>query len=136
MLMRNELGQDEFPGITTQGGRFMGLPVITSNHVPSGVVTLVNASDIYLADDGQVMIDISREATVAMNTAPAGDASATDSPPAVTGLGGGSEGADLVSLWQQNCVGIRAERWIRWRKRRDASVAFLTSVTWGTPSSP
>lgn len=136
MLMRNELGQDEFPGITMQGGRFMGLPVITSNHVASGVVMLVNAGDIYLADDGQVTIDISREATVAMNTAPAGDASATDSPPAVTGLGGGSEGADLVSLWQQNAVGIRAERYIRWKKRRAASVAFLSSVSWGTPGSP
>lgn len=136
MLMRNELGQDEFPGITMQGGRFMGLPVITSNHVASGIVMLVNAGDIYLADDGQVSIDISREATVAMNTAPAGDASATDSPAAVTGLGGGSEGADLVSLWQQNAIGIRAERYIRWKKRRTASVAFLSSVTWGTPASP
>lgn len=136
MLMRNELGQDEFPGITMQGGRFMGLPVITSNHVGAGIVMLVNAGDIYLADDGQVTIDISREATVAMNTAPAGDASATDSPPAVTGLGGGSEGADLVSLWQQNAVGIRAERYIRWKKRRDESVVFLTSVAWGTAESP
>lgn len=136
MLMRNELGQDEFPGITVAGGRFMGLPVITSQHVQSGQVILVNASDIYLADDGQVAIDISNQATVAMNTTPAGASNADDSPPTVTGLGGGAEGADLVSLWQQNAIGIRAERWIHWKKRRSSAVAYISSVSWGTPGSP
>lgn len=135
MLMRNELGQDEFPGITQRGGTFMGLPVITSNHVTSTVVILANAGDIYLADDGVVKLDISREATLAMSSDPAGDAGADDSPASIAGLGGASEGSDLVSLWQQNLIGLRAERWVRWQKRRTGAVAFLSSVTWGTPAS-
>lgn len=136
MLMRNELGQDEFPGITAQGGVFMGYPVIVSNTAPSGVVTLVKPQDIFLADDGGVTIDVSREATVAMNTAPQGDISIDASPTFVAGLGGASEGTDLVSLWQQNAVGVRAERYITWAKRRAGAAAYLSSVTWGTPESP
>lgn len=138
MMMRNELGQAEFPGITMSGGTFMGLPVITSQHVQSGIVALVNASDIYLADDGQVTIDVSREATLEMGDATSvrGVANADNSPPTVTGIGLASDGGDLVSLWQENAVGIRAERYITWKRRRSAAVAYLTSVAWGTPGSP
>jgi len=37
----------------------------------------------------------------------------------------------LVSLWQTNSVGIRAERFINWGKRRASAVAYLTGVAWG-----
>lgn len=120
-LMQNPLGQTEFPGIGMNGGTFFGLPVIVSQYVPTGVVALINASDIYVADEGGIAVDMSREASLEMDNAPTHDSTTpTDS--------------DLVSLWQTNSVGFRAERTINWARRRPSAVAWLSGVTWGASS--
>lgn len=126
-LLVNPLStQREFPGINVNGGTFEGLPVITSEYIQpdsSGhYVVLVNAEDIYFADDGGIEIDMSREASLEMDDAPAG---AADSPP-VPG--------ELVSLWQTNSVGFKAERTLNWMPRRDVAVAVLSAVNWGQPA--
>lgn len=113
---RNPLGNREYPDVTMTGGFIDGVPVIVSNYVPAGLFILAFASEIYLADDGMVNIDISREATVFLD-----DEAATATPTA----------AQLVSLWQTNQVGIRAERFIHWKKRRPQAVAYLSGVSWG-----
>lgn len=122
-LMVNPLGQSEFPGISMNGGTLSGLPVIVSEYVPTGVVALVNAADIYLADEGGVEIDMSGEASLEMDDAPTGDSVAPTA-------------AALVSLWQTNSVGFRAERTVNWARRRPSAVAYLTGVTWGAPAAP
>ncbi|MFP4538478.1 MAG: phage major capsid protein [Dichotomicrobium sp.] len=130
-LMVNALGQPEFDGITMNGGTFFGLPVITSEFVPvehtspsdTNYVILVNASDIYFADEGGVAIDMSREASLEMNDSPTHGSAQTDSP-------AGSAGASLVSLWQTNSVGFRAERTLNWLRRRDEAVQVLGEVAW------
>lgn len=121
-LMRNTLGQKEFDGITMLGGTFEGLPVIVSQYVPSTVVILVNASDVWLADDGQVVIDASREASLQM----------LDNP---TNSSNDATATTLVSMFQTNSIAIRAERWINWQKRRASAVAYITGVNWGDESS-
>lgn len=118
-LIRNPLGQAEFPGINMGGGTFEGLPVIVSQYVPAGIVALVNAQDIYVADEGGVAVDLSREASLEMDSAPAHD-SDTPTP------------AELVSMFQTNSVAFRAERTINWARRRPVSVAYLTGVAWGS----
>ncbi|WP_455424803.1 phage major capsid protein [Dryocola sp. LX212] len=121
-MMRNPLGQKVYPELTLLGGTFFGLPVIVSQYVGDQLV-LVNAGDVYLADDGQVMIDASREASLEMASAPTQDATA-------------GSGAQLVSMWQTNSVAIRAERWINWQRRRNEAVAVVSGVNYsGTPSS-
>lgn len=126
-LMTNALGQPEFSGLTMLGGRFLGFPVITSQYAAVGsplqnMVIFLNASDIFLADDGQVVIDASREASLEMSDAP------TQSQPT---------GASLVSLWQNNLLGLRAERYINWQKRRASAVAYIADASWGeTATSP
>jgi len=122
-LMQNPLGQAEFPGIGMNGGTFFGLPAIVSEYVPDGIVALVNASDIYLADDGGIAVDMSREASLEMADNPTGDS-------------GAPTGASLVSLWQTNSVGFRAERTINWARRRASGVALLSGVAWGAPAAP
>lgn len=123
-LMQNPLGQAEFPGITMNGGALFGLPAIVSEYVPTGIVALVNASDIYLADDGGVSVDMSRETSLQMDDAPTND-SAT---PAAT---------SLVSMFQTNSVAFRAERTISWAPRRASASAYLTGVAWGAaPVTP
>jgi HK97 family phage major capsid protein len=99
-----------FPGLTASGGTLMGLPVITSTASPAGLLILICAPEIFLADDGGVNIDTSREASVMMDSA------------AVVGT------TAVTSLWQQNLVGIRAERFINWAKRRTAAVQVIDST--------
>ena len=125
-LMTNALGQPEFPGLGMNGGVLKGIPVITSQYAvlggsPDGnLVILVNASDIFLSDDGQVVIDASREASLQMDDAPT-NATSGGSPAAPVPT-------QVVSLWQTNSIGLRAERFINWARRRDAAVAYLENV--------
>ena len=117
-LMRNTLGQKEFPDIGVNGGTIEGIPVITSeNIVATGgsptdgyPIVAINAPEVMLADDGGVSIDVSREASLQMNTAP-------DSPETASTV--------LVSLWQRNMVGIKAERFLTWKKGRTGAVQFI-----------
>ncbi|WP_286931932.1 phage major capsid protein [Leclercia sp. UBA5958] len=117
-MRKNALGQKEYPEMTLLGGTFQGLPVIVSQYVGSQLV-LVNAPDIYLADDGGVAVDMSREASLEMQSDPTGDS--------VEGTG-----TELVSMFQTNSVAIRAERWINWKRRRTAAVAVISGVNYGT----
>lgn len=124
-LMVNPLGQPEFSAVNMGGGTFMGLPVITSEYYAAvsagGFVALVNASDIYFADEGGVMIDVSREASLQMLDNPTND---TVTPTATS----------MVSMWQTNSVAFRAERILNWAKRRASAVAVLDQVNWGLPA--
>lgn len=125
-LMRNSLGQREFPDITMMGGRFEGLPVIVSEYATSDSnghdIVLVNASDIWLADDDQVTVDASREASLQM----------LDDP---TNNSGTATPTTMVSMFQTNSVAIRCERMIAWKKRRTQAVQLLGNANWGEPGS-
>ncbi|HGG0601238.1 TPA: phage major capsid protein [Enterobacter roggenkampii] len=116
-MRKNALGQKEYPEMTLLGGTFQGLPVIVSQYVGNQLV-LVNAPDIYLADDGGVAVDMSREASLEMESDPTGDS--------IT-----PTGTELVSMFQTNSVAIRAERWINWKRRRTAAVAVISGVNYG-----
>jgi len=39
-------------------------------------------------------------------------------------------GASLVSLWQTNCVGLRAEREITWKLRRAAGASYISNAAY------
>lgn len=120
-MMRTALDQQEFNGVTMNGGTFMGLPVIVSQYVGNYVV-LANASDIYLADDGGVSVDMSTEASLQMMDNP----TVNSITPTAT---------DLVSMFQTNSVAFRAERTINWLRRRASGVQVITGVTWGAPDA-
>jgi hypothetical protein len=109
-MMKNALGQPLNPGLTMNGGVLEGLPVIVSQYVPSGLIVLAAANEIFLSDDGQVTIDASREATLEMSDAPAGTATR--------------------SMFQHNEVALRAERYINWARRRADAVAVITGAAY------
>lgn len=111
--LRNALGQFEFGGLSVNGGTLNGLQVIASNSVPAGVIILVKGDEILLADDGQTALDASRDATLDLN--------------------GGT--APNFNLFQRNAIGIRAERFMTWRKRRADAVAVITGAAYG-PAAP
>ena len=116
-MMMNPLGQREFDSVTPDGGSLFGYNVIVSDSLRGGDIIFLKPSEILLADDGNVTIDISREASLQLDSNPA-------EPP--TGM---------MSLWQQNAVGIRAERYINWKRRRAESVFYLTGADYGSPAS-
>lgn len=108
-LLRNALGQKVFPEVTPAGGSLLGYPVIVSNSSPSGVITIMCPSEILVAEDPSVRVDASREATLDM----AGSTNAT------------------YSLWQRNNIGVRAEQWVNYKRRRDLAVAQITGGSYG-----
>ena len=105
------------------GGTLFGLPVITSENVPATggsptdghAMILAKASDILLADDGDIMIDASREASLQMDSTPDSPATASTS---------------LVSLWQHNMIGLRAERFATWARARASAVTYITGAAY------
>lgn len=122
-LMMNALDQQEFPGITMNGGSLFGIPVITSQSAfvsgsptRANIIVLMKPSEILLADDGQVVIDASREASLQMLDNPTNES------------GGSTAPTTVVSMFQTNSVAIRAERWINWKRRRTEAVAWLNNV--------
>lgn len=131
-LMMNPLGNPEFPGMGINGGTLLGLPVIASEYVPTdsdgAIVVLVNASDIYVGDEGGISVDFSREASLQMLD----DSVAGAGAPTVSSVG--PTATSLVSLWQTNSVAFKAERIINWARRRASAVAVLDQVTWGVPA--
>ena len=122
-MMRNELGQPAFTGVNQNGGTFEGLPVITSQYVSTvgdssgSLIILLNTDEVFLADDGGFTIDASREASLQMDTAPTNNSS--------TGTA-----TQVVSMWQTNSMALKAERFINWKRRRDAGVQYISGVNY------
>lgn len=108
-----------FPGMSVgaaaQGGgqNLLGIPVIASGNVPAGTITLLEQSQLMVADDGEVLIDTSTEASVQMDSAP-------DNPAVATTI--------TVSAFQHNLALIRAERFCNWLKRRAAAVQYISGA--------
>jgi len=128
-MMRNALtSQEEFPGLSVTGGTFVGLPVIVSEYATQvgdstgSPLILLNSNEIFLADDGQVVIDASREASIEMLDNPTNN-SATGTP------------TTSVSMWQTNSVALRAERFINWQLRRADAVQYIANVAYTSVTS-
>ena len=90
-LALNAVGSPLFPGLNASGGSIIGVPVVTSQAVGNQVI-IAHAPSILMADENGVEIDISREASLQLDSAP------TDPPDAT---------AVLTSLWQANLVALR-----------------------------
>jgi HK97 family phage major capsid protein/HK97 family phage prohead protease len=114
----NSDGSAQFPGIGMNGGSYRGINFVTSQ-AAAGLVIAVQPGLVLYADDGGVTIDASREASVQMDSAPA-------SPPDATTV--------LVSLWQNNLVGLRAERFINWKRANANAVKYLTAAAYPAPA--
>jgi HK97 family phage major capsid protein len=112
-MLTNPLGQAPTGfNVSPTGGTLLGYPVIVSSSVDAGTIVIFKPSEIFLADDGRVTLDASNQATLDMD--------------------GGSPATATFSLWQNNCVGIRAERWITWLKRRATGVvAVIDTASYG-----
>ena len=111
-------GSAQFPGLTVNGGWWKGLQFIGSTAAGTNVIAM-QPNLILMADEGGVTIDVSREASLQMDSAPMSPADAT---------------TVYVSLWQNNMIGLRAERYINWVKANANAVKYLTAAAWPSPT--
>ena len=123
--MLNPLGQQTFPGINMMGGTFKGLPVITSMSAKltgsptlGNIIALINAPEILLADDGQVTISTSSEASIQMLDNPTNEST------------GGTVATAMVSMFQTNSLAIKAVRYINWAKRRATAASWIAGAAY------
>jgi len=111
-----------FPDVTPFGGFIQGVPVIVSNYVDTDAFVLVFASEIWLADDGVVTLDASREASIIMDSDPQALVDSVDNETVFA--------PQAVNMFQTNNVAFRAERYVNWKTRRANVVKAVTGTTW------
>lgn len=123
-LMRNALGQTEFPGMGANGGTLEGDPVVTGDNVGTGDVILLKPSDIYKIGDTGIQVSVSDQATIEQDSAPQGE---SDTPVAAS--------ATLSSMFQTESVALKVVQPLNYAKRRASAVAFIGDAGWGDTSS-
>jgi HK97 family phage prohead protease len=116
-LLVNSLGQTEFPGLNAEGGSLLGDTVVTGENVEGSFLILLKPSDIYRIGDTGVEVSMSREASIAQNSAPAG---ATDTPVGETEA--------WTSMFQEESTAIKVVRSINFAKRRSTAVAYVSNA--------
>ena len=119
-------GAVQYPGLTVAGGLIGGIPALASDAVGDRVIIL-DTSRVFLADDGEADVSVSEHASVEMSDAP-GQSIAADSPLAPSP-------SALVSLWQTDSIGLRAERIINWQTVTGA-VQTVTGADYLSVGSP
>lgn len=123
-LMVTSLGLPQFPTMTASGGTLFGFRVVVSRYVGAitgspdfgNMIIAINAPEVFLADEGQVMIDVSREASIQMLDNPTN--TSTGSTTATT----------MVSMFQTHSVAMKAVRYINWTKRRSVAVQYIRNA--------
>jgi hypothetical protein len=99
--------------LTVNGGTYCGIPCVVSGNVGPRIVA-ADASAILLADAG-VTIDTSKHATIQSDSLP-------DNPATAATV--------VTSLWQNDLVGVRAERFINWKKSRATAVSLISPTAY------
>jgi HK97 family phage major capsid protein len=110
--LQNAMGGLQYP--TVAGGTLMGYPIIDSTLQPSTSIILLDQARVLLAEDPGIAIDMSREASIQLDSAPV--------DPALT----------LVSAFQNNLIFLRAEQYTYWTRANDTAVVHLIGITWTT----
>ena len=113
----NAFGQPAFPSLASNG-TLKGYPVVTSAYVPPDIILLMDQQYILHASDPQISVDVSAEASIQIDTVPS-------NPP-----------TPLVSLWQQNMIGLRAEKYEYWMRANDTCMVQITAVDYSAMPPP
>lgn len=110
-----------FGHLTPAGGYLVGVPVLISNSNPgpgaspdTGTITLVDSAEV-IVGRGALELDLSREATIQLDSAP-------DSP--------GTANTVAVSLWQRDLSAIKLTNFCGWAPRRAAVAGYISGVAY------
>lgn len=123
-LMRNALGQREFPELGAMGGTLEGDQVWTGDNVNNAHLILLKPSDIWRIGDLGVEVSLSMDATLEQDDDPQGDAEA---PTAAS--------ATLVSMFQTDNVAFKVVRPVNYAKRRSHAVQYVSNAAYSASNS-
>lgn len=118
-LLRGTGGALAHPGMSVKGGILAGLPAIVSAASPSdvgsptlgGEITLLDPSQILVADDGGSKLEISEQTSISMSDSPT-------SP------------STMTSLWQTEACALKISRYANWIRCRDGMAVALDQVAY------
>ncbi len=118
-VMHDTTGRPAFPGMNYNGGSIGGIQCVVTDGMPASTAVLVDAQQVAAASE-TIQLSATNEAAVQMDSAP-------DSPI--------SASTPMVSLWQNNMTGLKAERYFGVEKLTTTGVAVLTGANY-TGDSP
>lgn len=113
-VLADSTGNAAFPGARFNGGEIGGIPILSSDQVASDEIILTDAGGIACAA-GDLALDVSENALIQLETSP-------DSPPTAA--------TNMVSFFQMNYVGFRAERFFGAKLLNASSVAKITGAAY------
>src|SRR5262249_49969368 len=96
------------------GGELLPITVMASDAIPAGTALLFDATEISGNSDPNILAS-SQQALLQLSTTP-------DSPPVAT--------TTTVSLWQQDLVALRAERFFGFALHRTNGAASLSGIAY------
>lgn len=123
-LLRNALGQKEFPDLGATGGLLDGDTVVTGDNINEAHVILLKPSDIWKIGDGGIEVSFSRDATIEQADDPTGETKE-----------GTAMSKNLTSMFQTESTAIKVVRSINFAKRRASAVAYVGDASWGDSAS-
>lgn len=123
-LMTNDLDMRVFPEVRKDGGVLEGDPLYVGDNVTSGQLILLKPSDIWRIGEGAVRVELSREATLEMSSAPTGH-----------GFTPTGQTQQPVSMFQNEMTAIKVVREINFQKRRSHAVQLITGAGYGGVAS-
>jgi hypothetical protein len=97
-----------------RGGSIWGIPVIVAGSVGARLIML-DASQILVADDGGLNVDVSTSALVQFDSAPADPTVAS---------------TVLVSLFQKNLIGLKITRVVAWKRVASTAVYYISGAAY------
>jgi HK97 family phage major capsid protein len=102
------------PTLGLMGGSIYGIPVVVSNTVGDRLIAL-DASQILIADEGGLDVDVSTQSLVQLDSAP--------SDPTVAAT-------VLISLWERNQIGLKITRFINWKRVATTAVRYISGAAY------
>jgi hypothetical protein len=106
---------DEFHNVAATGGSLFGVPTVTTAAIGNKVLLFDTSQAIYGDDPTGVRIDVSRHASVMLDSVP--------SDPTVPG--------DIFhGLWQRGLVAFKAEYAVRWKLARTDAARVITGCAY------
>jgi hypothetical protein len=100
--------------LTAQGGTLFGCNVLTSTTIGAQIVALDPSQILFAAEPG-IRMDLSEQATLELDSAPANPSTAA---------------SIYQPLWARNLVAVRAERTVGWKRARANCVRTISTVAY------
>lgn len=124
--MVTSLGVSQFPTMTPEGGTLFGYPVVVSQsaYFSSGspnyehLMVFVVPSEVFLADDGMVDVEMSDQAAIQLLDNPTNQSTS------------GTTATTMVSMYQTESVALKAVRYINWARARTNAVGYIRNAAY------